>query len=71
MDTLVARREVIAIDLPGFGETPPSPGQESVAALTDAVESFIGEQDLDGVDVVGSDFTGSAVNEMGSMNSHR
>ena len=54
MDTLAARREVIAVDLPGFGETPAVPGGESVATLTDTVESFIGEQGLDGVDVAGS-----------------
>jgi pimeloyl-ACP methyl ester carboxylesterase len=51
---LARERTVIAIDLPGFGESPPLTGEVSVASLTDAVENFIAEQDLGGVDVVGS-----------------
>ena len=51
---LARERTVIAIDLPGFGESPPLAGEVSVASLTDAVENFIAEQDLGGVDVVGS-----------------
>ena len=54
MDTLTTQREVIAVDLPGFGDTPPLAGEQSVATLTDAVEAFVREHDLDGVDVVGS-----------------
>jgi pimeloyl-ACP methyl ester carboxylesterase len=46
---LAERREVIAIDLPGFGESAPfPPGQRSgPAALTEAVASFIAEQGLE------------------------
>jgi len=33
---LAARREVIAVDLPGFGRTPPLAGEVSIATLTDA-----------------------------------
>lgn len=51
---LARERTVIAIDLPGFGQSPPLAGEVSVATLTDAVENFIEEQDLGGVDVVGS-----------------
>ncbi|WP_292988527.1 alpha/beta fold hydrolase [Mycobacterium sp.] len=51
---LARERTVIAIDLPGFGQSPPLAGEVSVATLTDAVENFIDEQDLGGVDVVGS-----------------
>lgn len=51
---LARERTVIAIDLPGFGESPPLTGEVSVASLTDAVEAFITEQGLGGVDVVGS-----------------
>ncbi|WP_374158443.1 alpha/beta fold hydrolase [Mycobacterium sp. G7A2] len=51
---LARERDVIAVDLPGFGESPPLPGEVSVATLTDAVEEFIAEHDLGDVDVVGS-----------------
>ena len=47
-------REVIAVDLPGFGESPPLAGDVTVAALADAVQGFIAEQGLDDIDVVGS-----------------
>ena len=53
LDGLAAEREVIAVDLPGFGETPPLPGKVSIEALADAVTGFLEEQDLVGVDVVG------------------
>jgi pimeloyl-ACP methyl ester carboxylesterase len=54
IDDLAAHREVIAVDLPGFGETPPLAGEVSIATLTDAVEEFIAEQELGAVDLVGS-----------------
>ena len=54
LDDLAAERAVIAIDLPGFGETPPLPGEVSIATLADAIAAFLIEHDLDGVDVVGS-----------------
>lgn len=61
---LAARREVIAVDLPGFGRTPPLPGPVTVAALTDAVQGFIREEHLDGIDVVGSSMGARMVLEM-------
>lgn len=54
IDELATRREVIAIDLPGFGETPPLPGEATIPAYADAVTSFLAAQGLTGVDVVGS-----------------
>ncbi|HEX5857607.1 MAG TPA: alpha/beta fold hydrolase [Microbacterium sp.] len=51
---LAGEREVIAVDLPGFGATPPLPGSPSIAAMADVLEGFLDEQGLDGVDVVGS-----------------
>lgn len=51
---LAARRDVIAVDLPGFGESPPLPGEVTIASLTDAVQRFVADQQLGDVDVVGS-----------------
>ena len=51
---LAAEREVIAVDLPGFGSSTALPGPPSIAALADALEVFLEEQGLDGVDVAGS-----------------
>lgn len=54
LPALEAEREVIAVDLPGFGETPPLSGEVSIATLADAIGDFISLHGLDGVDVVGS-----------------
>ncbi len=51
---LAAERDVIAVDLPGFGATPPLAGDISIATLADAVTEFLREQKLLGVDVAGS-----------------
>lgn len=64
MAALAGRREVIAVDLPGFGRTPPLPGPVTVATLTDAVETFMREQDLDGADLVGSSMGARMVLEL-------
>lgn len=54
IDPLARERSVLAIDLPGFGKSPPLQGGVSVAALADAVAQFLREHDLIGVDAVGS-----------------
>lgn len=64
MPALSARREVIAVDLPGFGESPPLRGEVTVATLTDAVEDFIRDERLGAVDVVGSSMGARMVLEM-------
>ncbi len=51
---LADQREVIAPDLPGFGDSPPLAGEPTIAALADALEAFFARHDLDGPDVVGS-----------------
>ena len=63
-DELAERREVIAVDLPGFGETPPLTSEVSIATLTDAVVDFIREQGLDGVSTVGQSMGGRMVLEL-------
>ena len=64
MEELAERREVIAVDLPGFGETPPLTGEVSIATLTDSVADFIREQGLDGVATVGQSMGGRMVLEL-------
>lgn len=61
---LSSEREIIALDLPGFGDSPPLPGQTNVASLTDAVEAFISAHSLGDVDVVGSSMGARMVLEM-------
>ena len=43
---LQEQREVIAIDLPGFGGSAPLAGEVTIATLTDAVEQFLEQEDL-------------------------
>lgn len=64
LDELAERREVVAVDLPGFGETPPLTGEVSIATLTDSVANFIREQGLDGVSTVGQSMGGRMVLEL-------
>ncbi len=64
MAGLCAKREVVAVDLPGFGKTPPLAGEVSIATLTDAVEEFIESEKLGDVDVVGSSMGARMVLEM-------
>ncbi len=64
MDGLAARREVIAVDLPGFGETPALDGEVSIATLTDSVAGFIKDQGLDGVATVGQSMGARIVLEL-------
>ena len=61
---LAARREVIAPDLPGFGATAPLPGEVSIATLADALERFLIEHGLEGVDCAGSSMGARLVLEL-------
>lgn len=47
-------RQLVLIDLPGHGLSPPLPGRQTIAAFADAVCAFIAQEGLDGVDMVGS-----------------
>ncbi len=61
---LSAQREVIALDLPGFGESPPLPGEVSIATLTDALSGFLDEQGLRDASLVGSSMGARMVMEL-------
>ena len=64
LDALAAEREVIAIDLPGHGETPPPPGEASMDTLAEAVTAWLAEHDLTGIDVVGNSMGGRLALEL-------
>lgn len=64
LDDLAAERDVIAIDLPGHGATPALSGETTIATLADAVTEFLDENNLTGVDAVGSSMGGRLVLEL-------
>ena len=64
LPALSKAREVIAIDLPGHGDTPADANSGTFAGLAASVERFILDQGLEGVDVVGSSLGARIVLEM-------
>ena len=64
IDDLAMQREVIAIDLPGHGSSPPLAGEVSIRTLADAVTLFLKENNLTGVDAVGSSMGARLVLEL-------
>ncbi|GAB3879564.1 alpha/beta fold hydrolase [Hymenobacter segetis] len=64
IDALAAERDVIAVDLPGHGDTPKLTGENSIATLADAVTSFLTQHDLLGIDAVGSSMGARLVLEL-------
>jgi pimeloyl-ACP methyl ester carboxylesterase len=63
---LAARHEVVAVDLPGFGESPPLPHDvpATAASLADAVENQLGELNLATVHLAGNSVGGSIAIEL-------
>ncbi len=61
---LARSREVVVIDLPGFGGSPPLAGNVSIATLADAVADFMDAEGLGGVDTVGSSMGARIVLEL-------
>ena len=51
---LAQEREVIAVDLPGHGRTPPLLEGNTIATHADALEGFLSDEGLQGIDLVGS-----------------
>ena len=64
LDDLAAERSVIAIDLPGHGETPAEPDSGTFEGLVGSVERYLVANDLVGVDVVGSSMGARIVLEL-------
>jgi pimeloyl-ACP methyl ester carboxylesterase len=61
---LAQEREVLAVDLPGFGDTPPLAGPTTIATLADAVTAFLRTHNLLGIDAVGSSMGARLVLEL-------
>ena len=66
MEPLAARRSVTAIDLPGFGKSPPLDGEVSVRTLADALAQFLWEHELIGTDAAGSSIGARLLLELAS-----
>ncbi|MDB5267685.1 MAG: hydrolase [Hymenobacter sp.] len=64
LNGLSAKRQVIALDLPGHGQTPKLEGENSIYTLADAVTTWLEENDLLGVDCVGSSMGARLVLEL-------
>ena len=64
LDTLAAERDVIAVDLPGHGDTPKLSGIHSIGTLADALTSFLTQHELLGIDAVGSSMGARLVLEL-------
>ncbi|HEX2542409.1 MAG TPA: alpha/beta fold hydrolase [Caldimonas sp.] len=62
---LSAQREVIAVDLPGFGGSAPLDELPSIGSLATALASFIAASGLQGVDAVGSSLGARVILELG------
>lgn len=64
MPALTAERDVIAVDLPGFGHTAPLVGPATIGTLTDALERFIETEGFEDIDLVGSSMGARMVLEL-------
>jgi pimeloyl-ACP methyl ester carboxylesterase len=64
LDDLAREREVIAVDLPGHGQTPPLRGEASIRTLANALTEFLAVNQLIGIDAVGSSMGARLVLEL-------
>lgn len=64
IDELATQRDVIALDLPGFGQSPALPGEVSIPTLADAVTDFLTQHQLLGIDAVGNSMGARLVLEL-------
>ena len=68
LDVLAKQRDVIAVDLPGFGASPPDPlVEDSVPGYARRVAEFVRELGLDRPEVAGSSMGGGIALELARM----
>lgn len=58
LDTLESHHDVLAIDLPGYGRSPPADGEPTVPALVDAVERAMDQAGLGTAHLAGNSMGG-------------
>lgn len=64
LNLLAAERDVVAVDLPGHGESPALAGEHSIRTLADALTDFLARHDLLGIDAAGVSMGGRLVLEL-------
>ena len=64
LTSLAKAREVIALDLPGHGQTPAEADSGTFAGLARSVEDWLANENLEGIDMVGSSMGARLVLEM-------
>jgi pimeloyl-ACP methyl ester carboxylesterase len=65
LPALAREREVVAVDMPGFGASPPGP--RTVEGLAEALAAFVAELGLERPHVAGNSLGGGVALVMGSM----
>ena len=70
-ELLARERQVIAVDLPGFGASEPDGTEPSIEALTDRMERFFEEEGLERPHVVGNSMGGGVALELGRRGAAR
>ncbi len=65
LDRLAQRRDVVALDLPGFGDSPPLPGRPTVEALAESVAQTLDELGIEDAHVAGNSLGGAVALELG------
>lgn len=68
---LARERDVIAIDLPGFGESPPLDGRPTIPALADAVAAFLRGLGIERPHVAGNSLGGAVSLALGAAGEAR
>jgi pimeloyl-ACP methyl ester carboxylesterase len=58
LDRVGRERELVAVDLPGFGDSPPLPGRPTVEALADAVAECLEELGIRDAHIAGNSLGG-------------
>lgn len=64
LDRLAAERDVLALDLPGFGRSPALDGEPTVGALADAVSDLADEQGIGPAHIAGNSLGGGIALEL-------
>ena len=71
MSRLATQRDVIAVDLPGFGASPPLEGRPTAAALAAALIEFCADLGIERPHVAGNSFGGWVALEIGKAHAAR